>query len=110
MYGKKLKELLKEKGVKQKELSKMLGVPETTISTWTNQDYLRLENIEKICRALNIETWEFFIDKEKLGEIYEIPPELVNIAREIKKLEPGKKNGLYRLMYEAMDLAKKEKK
>ena len=44
MYGKKLKELFKAKGVKQKELSKLLNIPETTISSWTNQYYPRLEN------------------------------------------------------------------
>ena len=46
MYGKKLKKLLEERGIKQIELAEMINVPPTTINGWMDKYYLRLENIE----------------------------------------------------------------
>ncbi len=62
MHGQRLKKLLRERGVTQKELSEKLSIPETTVSGWTRQQYPPLENIEKCCQALGVPLWQFFLD------------------------------------------------
>ncbi len=105
-HGKKLKKLLKANNIKQKDLSAKLDIPETTLSSWMNKQYLKIENIEKVCEALGLETWEFFVDQEKLAEKYTVTPELLEISQDIKGLGEQQKEKLYQLIKEAIALAK----
>ncbi len=55
----KLKEVLKEKGITQKELSKATNIPATTISGYvTGASEPTGDNLHKICKILNIEITE----------------------------------------------------
>jgi len=53
--------------------------------------YLRLENIEIICNALNMKIYEFFLDEP--SQIYDLPEKHSKIISEIEKL-PEKKRKL----------------
>jgi transcriptional regulator with XRE-family HTH domain len=72
MYGKRLKEVIKKSGINQRELSKIINTPETTISGWIKQYYPPLENIEKVCNALKISLSDFFMDGKNNN--YNLPP------------------------------------
>jgi transcriptional regulator with XRE-family HTH domain len=55
-----LKELLKSRGIKQKWLATKIGVSEVTISHWvTEKAEPTKENIEKLCKVLNISIHDF---------------------------------------------------
>lgn len=59
----KLKEILRERGLKQRWLSKQLGVDETQLSRWINGiNKPNYEIIKKICKILDIKPEIFFID------------------------------------------------
>ncbi|WP_342480254.1 helix-turn-helix transcriptional regulator [Paenibacillus sp. FSL L8-0340] len=52
----KLKEVLKQRGITQKELETMSTVPQSKISSLCNNKFseLNIANLEKIAKALNI--------------------------------------------------------
>ena len=60
--AKRIKSLIKEKGITQYELFKRTGVPQSTISTILNGDIktVKLSTIFEICLGLEIELSEFF--------------------------------------------------
>lgn len=60
--AKRVKELLKEKGMTQYALFKKTGVPQSTISTLLtgNVKTIKLCTIYEICKGLDIELSEFF--------------------------------------------------
>jgi transcriptional regulator with XRE-family HTH domain len=60
MYGNKLKSLVKKKGITQKELSRILEIPESSTSVWLNSEYPPLEFIQKCCEFFDMELWRFF--------------------------------------------------
>lgn len=71
MYGSKLKKIIKERGYSQKEIAKKINVPESTISSWINSENPPLDAIDKVCKAVNLKLWEFFITSEnELKEYY----------------------------------------
>jgi transcriptional regulator with XRE-family HTH domain len=52
-----LKELLREKGLKQKWLADKLGVSEVTLSHWVKgKSFPNSEHVERICEILNVPT------------------------------------------------------
>lgn len=60
--AKRIKEIIKEKGITQYELFKRTGVPQSTISTILNAETktVKLSTIYEICSGLEIELSEFF--------------------------------------------------
>ena len=102
MYGKRLKKLLEDKNIKQNKLSKLINVPPTTINSWMDKYYIRLENIEKVCKALDIEIWEFFI--EDFSKIYSIPKEFVDLVKRIENLRKEKKEKIIIIINEVLNL------
>lgn len=60
--AKRIKELMKEKGMNQYKLSKASAVPESTLSTILNAKIktVQISTIYDICRGLNIELIDFY--------------------------------------------------
>lgn len=60
--GKRIKEILKSRGITQYELFKISGLPQSTISTILKGEIttIKLSSIYEICSGLNIEFSEFF--------------------------------------------------
>ena len=59
----KLDEILNKKGITKYELSTMINVPNQTIYSWVSKVKMSsptIENVEKICIALNIGIEELF--------------------------------------------------
>lgn len=56
MYEINLRNLLKKKGITQKEFAEMVGIGENTVSKWANNNVndVNLALLYKICKALNI--------------------------------------------------------
>lgn len=60
--AKRIKEIIKTKGITQYQLFKQSGVPQSTISTILNSETktTKISTIFEICDGLNIELSEFF--------------------------------------------------
>lgn len=60
--AKRIKEIIKTKGITQYQLFKKSGVPQSTISTILNSETktTKISTIFEICDGLNIELSEFF--------------------------------------------------
>lgn len=54
---------LKESGLTQLELANKTGIRPSTICDLCNNNsaFIKLENIDKICRALECEPWDFVV-------------------------------------------------
>lgn len=61
-FGNKIKWIIKNRGLSQREVAAMIEVPESTLSRWTSMDYPDLKDIEAICKALDIPLYRFFSD------------------------------------------------
>ncbi len=74
--GEKLKYLREYYGYSQSKLSKMLGIPQTSISNYEQQDEVSgmLDYIHKICKLFNIPVHEFFMNDISKGEYDEKLP------------------------------------
>ena len=61
-FGKTLKKLRKEKGQTQEQLSEKVGMNARQISKLeTGSHFPTGKNLEKICKALNVEPWQLFL-------------------------------------------------
>lgn len=60
--AKRLKQILKQKGITQYQLFKQSGVPQSTISTILNSEIktIKLSTLYELCCGLNMEFIEFF--------------------------------------------------
>ena len=60
--SRRIKEIMKERGINQYQLSKLTGVPQSTITTILHCDTksVRLSTIYEICAGLEIEFEDFF--------------------------------------------------
>ncbi|HPV99322.1 MAG TPA: helix-turn-helix transcriptional regulator [Spirochaetota bacterium] len=91
MYGQKLKQVLKSRNITQKELSDLINIPPTTINGWTKKSYPLLENIEKVCKALNMPLWRFFLDNpaeiasHPINQLDEIDLEILTAIKNLDK-------------------------
>ena len=88
MYGDKIKQLRKKRGINQAELSKKTGVPQSTLSIYEKQTHLDTQFIEKALKVLapNLETWEFFITEEQREKLTGVPAPVIKIYNELKEL------------------------
>lgn len=64
--GEKLKKLREDYGYSQSELSRLLNVPQTSISNYEAKNEISgvLEYIYKLCKITNMPVAEFFMEKE----------------------------------------------
>lgn len=61
-----IKELLKEKGITQQELSDILGVSYQSIKQTLNAPSVTTSTLEKIATALNVPMWQLFASPEEV--------------------------------------------
>lgn len=94
-----IKELLKEKGITQQELSDILGVSYQSIKQTLNAPSVTTSTLEKIATALNVPLWQLFASSDDVkgeeltalihhkGEFYKATTiaELEKIVAEIKE-------------------------
>ncbi|PKL17923.1 MAG: hypothetical protein CVV49_08495 [Spirochaetae bacterium HGW-Spirochaetae-5] len=78
-YGSRLKWLIKNKGFSQRDIAADLGVPESTMSHWTTTDYPPLDQIESICKILQIPVSRFFA--EDSDSYVEVSPEEMELLK-----------------------------
>ena len=67
----KIFELMRERGISQKELSKRTGIPTSTISDWKRKGTVpSSDKIIAICKALNVRVDEVFeqIEKDEMNQ------------------------------------------
>lgn len=55
-----IREICKEKGIKQKDLAQVLGLTETSLSTAINEGRFNVASLEKIASALDVSVPELF--------------------------------------------------
>jgi transcriptional regulator with XRE-family HTH domain len=98
MYGEKIKQLRKNAGLSQADLASLIGVSRPNISFWENSAYPPLDAIEKVCNALNIEVWRFFINDFSLAQIMDVPAESIELVERIAKLDMQKRSDLLEIV------------
>lgn len=64
-YGKKIKDLRREKEISQKELAARVGISPPNLSQWEAMTLPPLEGIIKVCQELEIPLWQFFLTEEE---------------------------------------------
>lgn len=83
IFSKKLKTLLNEKNISQVELSKILGVSESTVGKWLLQKSMpRITIIEKLAGYFHVDKTYFFNDNEIIDDL---PKFTAKDERDIKK-------------------------
>lgn len=83
IFSKKLKTLLNEKNISQVELSKILGVSESTVGKWLLQKSMpRITIIEKLANYFQIDKTYFFNDDELINN--DLPELTAKDEREIE--------------------------
>ena len=98
MYGKKIRQLRKNAGLKQADLARLLGVSRPNISFWENADYPPLEAINKICKVLGIEIWKFFTDESFVEQTDNLPTKYTNLLKEISDLDEEDYDDLFNII------------
>ncbi len=61
-----LKELLSEKGITQKELAERLGISTVGMSKIATGDNPNLLTLQKIADALGVEVWELLVSRDEV--------------------------------------------
>ena len=81
----KLFKLLIDKGIKKTELRKMTGISPNTLTKLSNQEFVSMEVLVKICRALNCD----------VGDIIEViqSPDNGRLLLQIKVRDPYSQEG-----------------
>ena len=96
-WSKKVQELMKKKMINQKQLSKLSGITESSISRYLNSDKTpRMDVVVNIAKALQVET-EYFLEEEERGQTaYNVIS--AAIARKGSELTDEEKNKLILLL------------
>lgn len=105
-FGKTLKKLLEEKGFKQNELAKKIGISETTLSSMISRDVgkVDIDIFLDICDAIDVDPTVFYRDyKKSLESEMVLAPEerhLVELFRQLSAKEQGNLIGRAELLVE----------
>lgn len=98
----KIFELMRERGISQKELSKRTGIPTSTISDWKRKGTVpSSDKIIAICKALNVRVDEVFeqIEKDETNQrVITKQDDLWDFVCEYDEMEPAKKKRLLSYM------------
>jgi len=95
-YGNKLKWLIKNKGLSQRDVAQRLNVPETTLSGWTLNEYPPLDAIESVCRVLQIPVSRFFA--EDSDSYVEVSPEEMQLLKAFGEFPEERRKELLRII------------
>ncbi|MBO4750723.1 MAG: helix-turn-helix transcriptional regulator [Lachnospiraceae bacterium] len=92
-------DLMKQKGVNQKQLSKLSGITESSISRYLNSDKTpRMDVVVNIAKALQVETDYFLKEEDKGQTAFNVIS--TAIARKGGELTAEEKNRLIALLLE----------
>lgn len=61
-----IKVILKEKGITQKKLASLLGIPSQSINDALSRNQFSISRLEDIASALGVEFYELFVDKNDI--------------------------------------------
>ncbi|MBR5386918.1 MAG: helix-turn-helix transcriptional regulator [Clostridiales bacterium] len=96
-WNEKVKELMKKKGINQKELAFLSGITESSISRYLAGDKNpRMDIIVNVAKALEVSTDYFLEDEQKCESAYTAIA--TAIARKGNELSPEEKNKLILLL------------
>jgi transcriptional regulator with XRE-family HTH domain len=96
-WKEKVFDLMKKKDLTQKELAKLSGIPESSISRYLRSEQRpRLDIVVNIAKALNVETTYLLDEKDKSETAYNAISTAV--ARYGNELTPEEKNRLIALI------------
>lgn len=96
-WNEKVLNLMKKRGVNQKQLSKLSGITTSSLSRYLNGDIIpRMDIIVNIAKALQVDTDYFLDDEEKNQSAYVTIA--TAIARKGSELSPEEKNQLIALL------------
>lgn len=66
IIGRKIKAALAQKGLTQTKFAKQMNVDQSTVSKWiTDYKRIRMGDLKRMCRILNIAPMEFFEEVKK---------------------------------------------
>lgn len=99
MFGERIRTLRKEAKLNQADLAVMTGVSRPNISFWENSEYPPLEAIVKVCQALKIPVWEFFLTDEAKAGLYGISPEAMLLIERLGGLDSESLHDVMELFY-----------
>lgn len=96
-WKEKVTELMRQRNITQKQLSKLSGITESSISRYLHSDQRpRMDIVVNIAKALRVET-EYFLDDTEKGESA-YSSIATAIARKGNELTPEEKNQLISLI------------
>ena len=101
----KLFEVLKEKKITQKKLSKMTGIPESTISDWKRKGKTPgTDKLVQVCKAINVSP------NEILGDVdFVVQNDSVKyLIEQVDKMPLEDKEYLYRYLHSFLVQSKKD--
>ena len=102
MWNEQVLDLMKKKGINQKQLSKMTGITESSISRYLNGDKSpRMDIVVNVAKALQVETDYFLKEEDKGQSAYNVISSA--IARKGSELSPEEKNRLIALLIGGVD-------
>ncbi len=98
-WAERVRELMRRRGINQKQLSHLSGIAEYSISRYLKSDKApRMDVVVNVARALKVET-DFFLSEEERGRsAYNVISTV--IARNGGELTPEEKNRLIKLLIE----------
>lgn len=62
-----IKDVLKEKGLKQQDLAEKMGISLSAVKQMLGADSLTTSTLERIAAAVNVPVWQFFISPDDLA-------------------------------------------
>ena len=104
-FGEKLRELVKEKGISQKELAERLGVSPASVNQYFSSNEPSIGTVFRICEACGTKAWTFIAHTET-----NIPTYMFELIEEIGKLSPEKQNIILKGLKPLVELAVENKK
>jgi transcriptional regulator with XRE-family HTH domain len=98
MLGKRIRELRKNAGLNQADLARMTGVSRPNISFWEKSAFPPMEAVDKVCRALGLELWEFFAGPDTLDRTRDIGREYQELVHALEELDRESRNDIMEII------------
>ena len=96
-WNEKVVELMQQKGINQKQLAKISGISESSLSRYIRGEVMpRMDIIVNVAKALQVET-DYFLDEEEKGQTA-YNAIATAIARKGNELSADEKNQLIALL------------
>ena len=107
----KIFELIKAKGMTQKDFSKATGIPESTVSDWKKKRYNPgVDKIPVICKALGITTAELLDceEKDEIGCRYYLSSDEMVVIESYRAVDDNEKKHIKTYVNYILEMYKKK--